>query len=63
MNHMGYEISEDGRTEWRNNGGCIERRAMHSGNNKWESDYSHAIIDYDGNHYVVHAARLIVDNF
>lgn len=35
MKFMGTQINEDGKTEWRNNGGCIERRALYHGN-EWE---------------------------
>jgi len=32
---LGYQISEDGRTLWRNNGGAIERRHLYAGTG-WE---------------------------
>ncbi|MFA5409569.1 MAG: hypothetical protein WC343_12430 [Bacilli bacterium] len=34
---MGYQISEDGKCEWRNNGGVIERRFLYATNPKWET--------------------------
>jgi len=34
--YMGFEINEDGATEWRNNDGKIERRALYA-DNGWES--------------------------
>lgn len=34
-NKLGYEVSEDGLTEWVNNGGIIERRALYN-NCEWE---------------------------
>jgi len=37
MKHLGIEISEDGRTVWRNNGGIIERKAMYAQNPAWET--------------------------
>ena len=36
MKKLGTEIGEDGATEWRNNGGCIERWALYSGKERWE---------------------------
>ena len=36
MKYMGFQISEDGKTEWRNNGGIIERRFLYSSSNDWE---------------------------
>lgn len=35
MKNMGYQISEDGVTQWRNNGGVIERRALYA-SGQWE---------------------------
>jgi len=37
MQPMGFEISEDGRCEWRNNGGIIERRFLYTDNPQWET--------------------------
>lgn len=37
MKKMGFEIREDGRTEWQNNGGIIERRALYAANPEWET--------------------------
>lgn len=37
MKKLGYQICEDGKTEWRNNGGIIERRALYAGNTNWET--------------------------
>lgn len=37
MKKMGYEISEDGRCEWRNNGGIIERRFLYAADPQWEA--------------------------
>ena len=36
MTTLGFEISEDGTTEWRNNGGIIERKALYA-SHKWET--------------------------
>lgn len=35
MKYLGIEISEDGKTQWRDNNGSIERRALYA-SNKWE---------------------------
>ena len=35
MKAMGYEINEDGRVEWRNNAGIVQRRFLY-GSGKWE---------------------------
>ena len=37
IKNLGYEIGEDGKTQWRNNGGSIERRALYAGQKKWET--------------------------
>lgn len=37
MRYLGVEISEDGETYWRNNGGCIERKAMYTNKPHWEN--------------------------
>lgn len=36
MKYLGCEQSDDGLTIWRNNGGCIERKALYDGRNVWE---------------------------
>jgi hypothetical protein len=36
MKYLGCEQSEDGITIWRENGGCIERKALYDGRNVWE---------------------------
>ena len=36
MKYLGYEISEDGATQWRNNGGIIERRALYA-SGRWKT--------------------------
>ena len=33
---IGTQISEDGKTIWRNNGGIIERNSLYSGKPEWE---------------------------
>jgi len=42
MKKMGFEITGDGRTEWQNNGGIIERRAIGSANPNWETVMNHS---------------------
>ena len=37
MENLGIEISEDGKTMWRNNGGIIERKAMYAQDPQWEN--------------------------
>ncbi len=37
MRNMGYQISEDGVVQWRNNGGCVERKFLYVENPKWEN--------------------------
>ena len=34
---IGIEISEDGKTAWRKNGGSIERRCLYNESTRWES--------------------------
>jgi hypothetical protein len=36
MKPLGIQINKDGKCEWRNNGGIIERRFLYA-NNKWET--------------------------
>jgi hypothetical protein len=36
MKKLGYQISEDGKTEWRNNGGIIERKFHYAEAPEWE---------------------------
>lgn len=37
MKLMGYQINEDGKCEWRNNGGVIERKFHYISNPHWET--------------------------
>ena len=37
MKNLGYEIGCDGITQWRNNGGIIERRALYANQKDYES--------------------------
>lgn len=41
MKNLGYQISEDGATQWRNNGGCIERKFHFVANPQWENVSGH----------------------
>jgi hypothetical protein len=34
---MGIEITDDGATAWRNNGGCVERRFLYNESRTWQS--------------------------
>jgi len=36
MEYLGRQICEDGVTDWRNNGGCVERFAHYADKPKWE---------------------------
>jgi len=37
MKNLGVQLSDDGKTEWRNNGGCIERKALYAQTPQWEN--------------------------
>jgi len=37
MKSLGFQISEDGKTEWRSNGDRTQRYAFYTGNPRWEN--------------------------